>query len=325
MSNILDMDDKSVLENLFNLNGVSGYESEVIKYLFDVLKNADIDDLFIDNAGNLIVHKKGSAGIKKVMINAHIDEVGFQVVKKKSKRQYQIKTLGNIKTWSVIHQKVKSNTTNAVLYPCNEENIKAHDYENIILLCDYEKTVNVGDVFSFDSSLVETDEFYRGKAIDNRISCFCLYEVIKKQIETKADVYFVFTVQEEITMRGGRVAKTSIQPDLCINVDVSPECERNSLTLNSGVGIKMSDSIGVSDVNTVNWAKELCEKKKIAYQIEVSDCGTSELIITNEVDYGAKEIGISIPCKYIHTANTVAYKSDIKNCIELLNAILEEI
>lgn len=323
MKNTLNIKNNNILENLCNLIGVSGYEHNVTEYLFNILEYEKINNIYIDNVGNLIVHQKGSNRAKKILINAHIDEVGFQILKKKNSKEYQVKTLGNIKTWNAVHQKVKSNSKNAVLYPCNEENIKDHNYENLVLMC--EEAVETGEVFSFDSNLVETKSFYRGKAIDNRISCFCLYKTITKQIKTKADIYFVFSTQEEISMRGVRVAKTSIQPDLFINVDVSPECENNSLIIGEGVGIKMSDSIGVSDIDIVNFIKEICEKNSIKYQIEVSNCGTTELIISNELDYGSKEIGISIPCKYIHTANTIVYKEDVNNCIKLLNNILLEI
>lgn len=319
MTNDFDIGQNSVLENLCNLTGVSGYENRVVKYLFNILKNEATNDVYIDNVGNLVVYKKGSEGTKKILLTAHVDEVGFQVLKKKSDIEYQVKTLGNIKTWNAVHQKVKSNSATAVLYPC-KENIQANEYENLLLICD--ECVNIGDVFSFDSDLVETEKFFRGKSVDNRISCFCLYNLITKQIKTKADIYFVFTVQEEITMRGARVAKTSIQPDLSINVDVSPECENNSLIAGEGVGLKMSDGIGVSDTDTVNFTKEICIKDNIKYQMEVSNCGTTELIITNELDYGSKELGISIPCKYIHTANTIVYKNDIENCIQLLCNIL---
>lgn len=188
-----------------------------------------------------------------------------------------------------------------------------------------EEDVEIGEVFSFDSNLIETENFYRGKAIDNRISCFCLYNLITEQIKIKADIYFIFSVQEEINMRGIRVAKSSIQPDLFINVDVSPECENNSLIIGEGVGIKLSDSIGISDTEIVNFTKKICLKNNIKYQIEVSDCGTTELILTNEIDYGSKDIGISIPCKYMHTANTIVHKEDIKSCIKLLNGIFAEV
>lgn len=322
MKNDFDIEQNSVLENLCNLTGVSGYESSVVNYLFDILKNEEFDNLYIDNVGNLIVYKKGSEGTKKILISAHIDEVGFQIIKKKNDMEYQIKALGNIKPLNAMYQKVKSNSATAVLYPCNNENIQDNNYEKLLLMCD--ETISIGDTFSFDSDLVETEKLYRGKALDNRISCFCLYKLITEQIQTKADIYFVFSVQEEITMRGARVAKTSIQPDLSINVDVSPECEKNSLIMGEGVGIKMSDSIGISDIDLVDFAKKICIRDDVKYQLEVSSCGTTELIITNEIDYGSKELGISIPCKYMHTANTIAYKEDVKNCLQLLKNILVE-
>jgi putative aminopeptidase FrvX len=315
-----DIEPKRVLEDLCNITGVSGYESSIVNYLFEILKSEEFDNLYIDNVGNLIVYKKGYEGKKKILISAHIDEVGFQIIKKRNDMEYHIKALGNIKPWNAMYQKVKSNSATAVLYPCNNENIQDNNYEKLLLIGD--ETISIGDTFSFDSDLVETEKLYRGKALDNRISCFCLYKLITERIQTKADIYFVFSVQEEITMRGIRVAKTSIQPNLSINVDVSPECEKNSLVMGEGVGIKISDSIGISDISLVDFAKKICIKENIKYQMEVSSCGTTELIITNEIDCGSKEIGISIPCKYMHTANTITNKEDVKNCIQLLKNMI---
>lgn len=323
MKNNYNIKKNDILQTLCNLSGVSGYETHVVNYLFELLKKEKVNKLYVDNVGNLIIYRKGSEGTKKILIAAHIDEVGFQVLKKKNNLEYQVKSLGNIKTWNAVYQKVKSDSTKAILYPCNENNIQDLSFENIILRC--EENINIGDVFTFDNDLIETKKFYRGKALDNRISCFCLYNLITHQIKTKADIYFVFSVQEEITMKGIRVAKTSIQPDLSIVLDVSPQCEQNSLVLGKGVGIKMSDSIGVSDIQGVNFLKKVCLKKNIQYQIEVSDCGTTELIITNEIDYGSKEIGISIPCKYMHTSNTIIHKGDVKNCMKLLHNLLVEV
>lgn len=324
MSGNIESTKRNIIKELCNLNGVSGYESIVSNYIITLLKDVKSDKLFVDRVGNVVCLRKGTVGDRKIMFNTHIDEVGFQVLRKKSNCQYQVKPLGNIKTWNAVNQRVTSRRASAVLYPCDEENIKAHNFENIVLHCDDEATIKVGDVFSFEGNFEETKEHFQGKALDNRVSCYCLCELIRKEIQTKADVYFVFTVQEEIGMRGCRVAKTTIAPDICISIDVSPECNNNSLVLGKGVGLKYSDSIGVSDADTINWIERICKNQTIDYQIEVSDCGTSELIITNELDFGVREVGISIPCKYMHSANTIVNKKDLENCKQLITNMLEK-
>lgn len=324
MSENAELTKSGVLEELCNLNGVSGYESIVSNYILTLLKDFRLDELFVDKVGNVVCLRKGTVSSRKIMFIAHIDEVGFQVLRKKSDAQYQVKPIGNIKTWNAVNQRVTSRTASGTLYPCDEDNIKAHNYENIVLYCDSESEIKVGDVFSFEGNFKETNQYYQGKALDNRVSCYCLCELIKKEIQTEADIYFVFSVQEEIGMRGCRVAKTSITPDICISVDVSPECINSSLTVGKGVGLKYSDSIGVSDVDTISWIETICKNQEIDYQIEVSDCGTSELIITNELDFGDREVGVSIPCRYMHSSNTIVHKNDLENCIQLISNMLEK-
>ena len=121
------------------------------------------------------------------------------------------------------------------------------------------------------------------------------------------------------------MAITSLNPDVIIDIDVSPVGEMNSLEIGKGIGIKISDSVGVADSALVKLCEEVACEASIPYQLEVSDCGTTELIITNEKDNGARRMGISIPCQNIHTAHTLASKEDIENCIKLLKNVLPQI
>ena len=105
-------------------------------------------------------------------------------------------------------------------------------------------------------------------------------------------------------------------------IDTSPESDMSSLVIGKGVGIKISDSVFVSSPDLVDWMRKISDKNNILYQMEVSDCGTNELIISNEHDSGYKELGISIPCQYPHTANTVVAKNDIQECKKLLSRII---
>lgn len=314
-----------MLNKLCNMNGISGYELNVTKYLYSKLVSEKLDEIYIDKIGNLICFRKGFLGNGKIMISAHVDEVGFQIINQIEDGKFRIKSLGNIKTWNAIQQKVISDNAYGVIYVYNEDNIKAYNYDNLYLKILGGTSVNTGDVFAFEGRFKDSEIYYSGKALDNRIACYCLLNLIKKNIKTNADIYYVFTVQEEVGMRGSRVVKSTIIPDMCINIDLSAECNMNSIRLSKGIGIKISDSIYISHPECVEWAKKLSDENQIMYQLEVSDCGTSELIITNELDNGCKDLGISIPCLFMHSANSVVCKSDVIECEKLLSVIVCEL
>ena len=230
--------------------------------------------------------------------------------------------MGNIKTWNAFQQRVKSENSSGIIHANDENHLLSNDYENLFLEIVSDKDAEIGDVFTFDSNLMDHEHFYVGKALDNRIACCLLFNAIISNLSTKEDVYFVFTTQEEIGMRGIRYAKSTIKPDICIGVDTSPESRMNSLVVDQGVGIKVSDSVYVSSPKLVEQLKDLAEKNDIRYQMEVSDCGTSELIISNEQDNGYEEIGLSIPCKYPHSANTIVSKHDVAECAKMISLVL---
>lgn len=302
--------------------GVSGYESKIVNILFDTISKYDVDDIYIDNVGNLICLKKGSKSNKKIMISAHVDEVGIQIIKEIDNEEYRFKCLGNVKTWNLCQSRMKSYNSYGVVYTINEGEFSAYNYENLVFKNLSSNKIKIGEVFTFADKLIESEDFYCGKALDNRISVYILSEILKNGIKPVEDIYFVFTVQEEIGMRGIRVAKTNICPNVCLTVDVTNIGKMNSVEIQKGVCIKVSDSLGVSNYELVKKIEKISNEGNIVYQYEVSDNGTTEMIITNEKDNGCKEIGISIPCKYIHTSNTIVSKFDVHECEKLLSLLI---
>lgn len=314
-----------ILAEMCNTNGVAGYESDVIEFLYSMLKEkVHLDEVFVDSVGNLICYKKGTKSSKTVMISAHIDEVGFQIINEIKPGEYKLKSLGNIKTWNAIQQRVCGNTFQGIIYSKSYENIKHYNYDNLFLKVMFGKP-NIGDVCTFQSNFMFGDGYYYSKALDNRISCYCLYTLINCDIESENDVYYVFTVQEELNMRGIRVAKSAILPDIHIDIDVSAECYMNSVCIGKGVAIKISDAMSVSTPSLVKNAIDFAEKNGIKFQLEVSDCGASELIISNLKDSGCEELGISIPCQNIHCANSIVSKEDVRNCEKLIALLVENL
>ena len=314
------------LKMLSEIIGVSGYEESVSAKIEELLSKSEGKDILLkkDRMGNLICHKTGKDLLPKIMIIAHMDEVGFQVMNTDEFGNATLKTLGNIKTWNTLNQCLStSDGKKKGIVICDDpDGIKPYEFEKLSLL-PTKGTFQIGDVLGFDSHFIETDTQLIGKAIDNRISCYLLYELLAEGMNNKNSIDFVFTVQEEIGMRGSRVALTELMPDIIIDLDTSPVGERNSLKMGHGVGIKLSDSVGVSNSKLVSQLEMLAISKKIPFQREVSDCGTSELIITNERDTGAGRVGISIPCQNMHTSMTITSKTDLESCKLLVRTLLE--
>ena len=312
-----------ILKKTCEIIGVSGYENRITDYIMDLLNKRE--NVYKDNVGNLIYYKKGTCSKNKIMIMAHVDEVGFQITKKIDENKFKFKILGNVKTWNSNNQKVIfSNGSRGVIFSEDESNISLNDFDNMYLFS-LDDTINIGDTFTFFDEFMESDNFYIGKGLDNRICCYLMVKSILEDICTVNDVFFVFSVQEEIGMRGAKVAISHIQPDIVLCLDVSPVCKNNNIDLENGVAIKISDSIGVSNPDLVNNIEKIAEKNNIKYQLEVSDCGTSELIMINEIDMGSKNVGLSLPCLFMHTPNVIVNKEDVNNMYELILKILENV
>lgn len=315
---------RNSIQELIVAAGVSGYEKTIRSLIIEKLTGAS-DDVYTDSVGNVICFRKGSNSQHKIMLISHMDEIGFQVMKLHNDGSIKIKPLGNVKTWNSINQIIKTDDGKVGIITCDDpSDIKPYDF-NKLMVTPIIGEFKIGDVLCFNSNFIEGEDRIVGKSMDNRVSCYSILELVAEGERYRDDVYFVFSAQEEIGMRGVRVAITSLYPDIIIDVDVSPVGELNSLEIGKGVGIKISDSVSVTDSALVKLCEAVAYEKSIEYQLEVSNCGTTELIITNEKDSGAKRIGISIPCQNMHTALTLVNKNDIENCIKLLKSILLKI
>lgn len=311
------------LEELCLIDAVSGNESRISRVLYDKLKNVGIDDIYIDKVGNLICVSYGSEGKQKIMITAHVDEVGFQIVKKLDIRKYRIKSVGSVNARKIVGSEVTNSIVKGVIKSENNTELSSYDYDKLYLETDAE--VPIGEEFTFKAKYTDNSEFVMCKALDNRAGCFCVMEQMKRMNSHKSDIFYVFSVQEETSFRGCRVARSEIRPDIYINVDTSPVDEMNSVELGKGVAIKISDGYILVNHDDVNRISSLASSHNINYQYEVNDFGLNESVITNEYDNGCTVIGLSIPCKDIHSDKTKVIKEDIQQTIDLLDELLMEL
>jgi len=198
---------------------------------------------------------------------------------------------------------------------------------------DVKKIVNIGDVITRERSFIEMGDMVNSKSIDNRVSVYILIEALKELKRNKLpyDVYAVFTVQEEVGLRGATAATLSIDPDFSINLDVTLACDvpgtlkHEKITdMGAGAAIKVIDGRTICDYRMVEYMKKTASKSKIPHQMEVLPRGGTDTASMQQMATGGSIAGgISIPCRYLHQVIEMAHKKDVRNCIDLLKACLK--
>jgi len=329
-----------LLKRLSEANGVPGFEKEV-RNLIEKEVSPYVDSVSTDNFGNLIATKKGRSD-KKVMIAAHMDEIGFIVSHIDDKGFLRFHTLGGFdpKTLSsqrvIVHGKkdlVGVLGTKPIHLMSPEERTKGVEIKDFFIDLglekeEVEKYVEVGTPISRQRDFIEMGNCLNGKSMDNRISVFILIEALKslKSIELPYNIYAVFTAQEEVGIRGAQVVAQHVQPDFGFAVDTTIAFDtpgaaaHESVTcLGKGVGIKIMDASAIADTRLVRFMKQCADSKKIDWQAELMPGGgTDTANIQRMTKNGAIVGAIAIPTRYIHTVIESVHRNDVGSAINLL-------
>lgn len=341
---------KELLKKLSNAPGVSGFEDDVRELMINELKS-HVDDVSVDNMGNLIAVKKGSPGTKKIMLAAHMDEIGLMVRFIDKKGFVKFSKIGGINDQMLLNQTVyiqsaMGNVTGVIgSKPPHKmkaaERKKVIDFEDMFIDIGANsneealKRVKIGDPIIIKQEFEELDNnLVMGKALDNRVGCAILIEVLK-QAETEATIYGVGTVQEEVGLKGARTSAYGINPDLALALDVTisgdhPGIKEEDAPAQAGKGptIVLADSSGRGLI-THPKVKELlintAEEENIPYQVEVSDGGTTDAAIIHLTREGIPTGVISPASRYIHTPVSVVNMDDVENAVKLILAVLKKI
>jgi putative aminopeptidase FrvX len=183
--------------------------------------------------------------------------------------------------------------------------------------------VHVGDVAGFERPMIEVGAHLVAKSMDNRISCAVLVEALRRLAATPHEVWFVFSVQEEVGLRGAKTAAFSLDPDLGLAVDVTgvgdtPKGSRMEVSLGKGPGIKVRDSSFIADPRIVSWMVKASEKLGLPYQLEVLEAGGTDGAAIQLNRAGVPAGCISIPCRYIHSPSEMVDYGDVENAVTLL-------
>lgn len=342
------MIDISLLSTISKLPGAPGFEQKVRAFVMDQM--ADVaDEVRTDALGNVIAIKKGKSSDKKVMLASHMDEIGFMVTHVDDDGFIRFHTLGGFdpKTHTaqrvIIHGRedvmgVMGTKPIHVMTP-EERNkvVKSNEYfiDTGLSAEKVKQLIRVGDPITRQRELIEMGDCVNSKSLDNRISVFVQIEAMKalQSKEVPYDVYAVFTVQEEVGLRGATAAASGIDPDYGIALDVTmandlpgaAPHERVS-SLHDGTAIKIMDGATICDYRMVEFMRQTAELHKVNYQMELLPVGGTDTAGIQRYSKGGCIAGaISIPLRYLHQSIEMASKSDISDTIDLLVACLQDI
>ncbi|NLM50313.1 MAG: M42 family metallopeptidase [Clostridiaceae bacterium] len=320
-----------LLKKLCLANGTSGEEENIRDIIIEEVKDY-VDEYKTDPLGNLICVKKGTGGGKKIMYAAHMDEIGVIVTVIDDKGFLRFSNIGGINPYNMVHRKVrfKNGTVGVVSFDADTKMGELNLSKMFIDIGakskeEAEKYVQIGDSASLVSEFVDLNNHVSCKAMDDRAGCYCLIEAVKKNLRTENDIYYVFTTQEELGLRGATTAGFNVDPDFAIAIDVTrtgdiPEAKRMAVMMDNGVCIKIKDDGIISHPYVVNYMKECAKKDNIKYQLEVLEGGRTDSGAIHLTRSGVKAGVISIPSRYIHSPSETVSKKDLEECIKLIVA-----
>lgn len=338
--------DFDLLKRISETPGAPGFEAPIRKLVIQEVKPW-VDQIEVDNMGNVIAFKKGK-GEKKVMLAAHMDEIGFIVNHIDDQGFIRFIPLGGFDPKTLTSQRVVVHGkkdligvmgTKPVHMMSEEEkkqNVKMEDFFIDLGMPkeEVEQYVQVGDPITRERGLIRMGHCVNGKSLDNRISVYILIETLKQLHDQQVpfDVYGVFTVQEEVGIRGAQVATQQVQPDFGFAIDTTiafdvpgSQPHQQVTRLGKGVAIKMLDSTAIADYRMVAYMKEVAGRNQIKWQPELlAKGGTDTAMVQRMTRSGSIAGAVSIPTRHIHQVIESVHQEDILSSVELLkNCLLE--
>ncbi|MDP4181689.1 MAG: M42 family metallopeptidase [Bacillota bacterium] len=321
-----------LIKNLTDKFGVSGNEEEIREFIKGEIKSK-VDSIEVDALGNLIATKKGNG--KKIMVAAHMDEIGVMATHIDEKGFIRFSNIGWVSQNYSLGQRVrfKNGTIGTVFFEEKLDDLKSLKLSNLYIDIgaknseEAQKKVNIGDTAAFCGPAELAGDMIISKALDDRSGCAVLIETIKNLPKTDNEIYFVFTVQEELGLRGAKTAAFRILPDFAIAVDVTltgdtPDCKTMEVKCGMGPAIKIKDGSVVCHNDVRKLLTETAKKLNLPIQYEILERGGSDPGAIHLTAGGIPSGAISIPCRYTHSPSEMASISDIDNAVKLLKESL---
>lgn len=318
---------ESLIE-LSDLNGVSGHENDVREYIKSRI-SPFADSVRVDNLGSVIAFKKGKTSGKTVLITAHMDEVGLIVSNITETGFLKFKPVGNIDTRNIVSKCVKvGNGVDGVLgmkaihLQQKEEREKVVGFKDLYIdigaknMADAQRRVKLGDYVSFSTKAFRLGRSICGKALDGRSGCACLMELMKNEYDN--DVFFVFTAQREVGMRGAMTAAHGIKADYALVIEGIEAADMYGVKdkeiaarLGNGVCVDFMDKYAIPDRRMTAQLYEFLENAGVAVQKKQSAAGLTDAGGIQRSREGVATACIAVPVRYSHTPACVMSEKDL--------------
>lgn len=330
-------------KDLCLLDGISSREDEVRKYIIDEIKDEPSCSYIVDNLGNLIVVKKGKQTPKnKIMIDAHTDEVGLIVSYITDDGFIKFHNVGSINPKVLLGRTVKLNGLTGVIgikpvHLVSKDRTKDIPKTDDLYIdigasskSEAEKYVSLGDSAVFDSDWVEfgeNNQFIKAKALDDRLGCAIMLDMLKS--EQEFDLTFTFTVQEEVGCRGAMTATNRVKPDYAIALECTTASdisgvsgEKRVCLLGGGAVVSFMDGATVYSKDLYKKAMSVAENNCIKAQTKTMIAGGNNASQIHKASGGVKTLAVSVPCRYLHSPSCVINKSDVVSVKNLVSELV---
>jgi endoglucanase len=331
-----------LLERLCNVVAVSGDEGDVRRIVLEEIK-PHADEIRVDALGNVLATRRGRGRKRlRVMLDAHMDEVGFMIVADDGEGLYRFETVGGIDVRHLVGKPVlvgKNETPGVIgakpIHLMNaDERKRKVPLDSLRIDLGPGGKANVGDWAGFATRFKRVGPSIFAKSIDDRIGVATVIELLK-HAPSSVDVCAAFTVQEEIGLRGARVAAQYFNPDLAIAIDSTPardlpvhdgsENMVYNTCLGNGPAIYIADSSTFHDPRLVRFLSQTAEEEKIPYQFRQPGGGGTDSGAIQRSLAGIPSVSVSVPHRYTHSPVSISRLEDWKNTLNLLHAALKQI
>jgi endoglucanase len=325
---------KALIQKLVETIAPSGYEMPIRELISEEVKDW-ADEVRVDALGNLVVRKgqKSPAG-KRIMLAAHMDEIGLIATHVDENGFVRFSTIGGVRPHTLYGGRVRFlNGVAGVIGGERLENMeRVHSFDKLFIdvgaTSKEDCPVRVGDVAAFERPFLDLGKRLVAKSMDDRISVAVMIETLRQLKNTPHEVYFVFSTQEEVGVRGATTAAFGVDPEIGIAVDVTatgdtPKGMKMAVALGKGPAIKVKDSGMIADPRVVRWMADTAERVGIPYQLEILEGGSTDARAMQLTRAGVPAGCLSIPCRYIHTPSEMVDFEDVQNAVSLLKALLE--
>jgi putative aminopeptidase FrvX len=323
---------KELIKSLVEAYGPSGREDQVRELVAEQVGDL-ADDMRVDALGNLIATVRGQGGGRRIMLAAHMDEIGVVVSYVDEKGFLRFGRVGGVRPQTLMGGRVRFADGLRGVIGADEKGVQGDLPRFDQFFIDVGATskddvpVSVGDIACFDRPFVDLGQRLVAKAMDDRVGCAILVQTLHELGETPHEVCFVFTSQEEVGVRGAQTSAFSLEADLGIAVDITrtgdtPEAHAMAVGLGGGPAIKVKDRGMLTHPGVRQWMIDTARKAGLPYQLEVLEAGSTDGMAMQTSRAGMPVGVLSIATRYAHSPSEMIDYQDVLNSVRLLVELL---